>query len=84
MSRQRDHVVSVEILADFEALTFRLARELAHTTPYPMRAWAAAITRVRAGGETHDVARRLTGDYCAADGDDYPCPTRRALDGGGE
>ena len=29
MSRQRDQVVSVEILADFEAFTFRLARELA-------------------------------------------------------
>ncbi len=43
---------------------------------------AAAVERVRA---LHNrQPSRLTGDYCAADGDDYPCPTRRALDGGGE
>ena len=35
MSRQRDQVVSVEILADFEAFTFRLARELAHYDAVP-------------------------------------------------
>ena len=43
-------------------------------------ALAAKVERVRA---LHNrQPSRLTGDYCAADGDDYPCLTLRALDGG--
>ena len=53
-----------------------------HWEPSAVDALAAAVERVRA---LHNrQPSRLTGDYCAADGDDYPCPTRRALDGGGE
>ena len=80
MSRQRDQVVSVEILADFEAFTFRLARELAHTTPYPMRAWAAwfdpaSSTLYRAAREWNGRNRAsvITGDEYA---DEYLYRTR--------
>ena len=80
MSRQRDQVVSVEILADFEAFTFRLARELAHTTPYPMRAWAAAITRVSAICRDEAVTRERIERLLAVEGINGPAMFVRAME----
>ena len=80
MSRQRDQVVSVEILADFEAFTFRLARELAHTTPYPMSEWAAAITRVSAICRDEAVTRERIERLLAVEGINGPAMFVRAME----